>query len=405
MAVEIEFEEERGLARFFTFQPAKQKPFYNWFYFKEAFSPEFVNYALKKFEVKQSQKTIDPFCGVGTTLLSCKERGIASAGLDASPLCVLASRVKTRDYDDVLRELIASAFKRVCKAKFEFPKEEWRFELFNPRRALPKGSFDEALHLRKQIREIEPQEAREFLALALASAIPEASLVVKDGGVLKINARKKHRVPSLREAFVRRVRRMLRDLHTPVKGPVPEIFLGDARQLPFCDASFDCVITSPPYLNGVDYSKIYGLELSLLFGEKAALDYRTAALHSFVERDARFARESCDAAIAESCLHASQSEFESSIPLIAQAYFEDLTRVLRETKRVLSENGKAVFVVGNAVLPSAYIAVDEVLARIALEIGFSDASVLVGAERVADVNTERGAKRRKVRESAVLLCK
>jgi hypothetical protein len=69
----------------------------------------------------------------------------------------------------------------------------------------------------------------------------------------------------------------------------------------------------------------------------------------------------------------------------------------------LKKGGRAAFVVGNAVLPGACIAVDEVLALIALELGFSDARVVVGAERVADVSAARGAERRKVRESAVML--
>ncbi|MFH0973351.1 MAG: DNA methyltransferase [Candidatus Micrarchaeota archaeon] len=401
----IFFEEDYSLAPFFTFQDSKAKAFYNWFYYKEAFAPEFVEYALRRFAAKPNARVLDPFCGVGTTLLAAKELGFASAGVDASPLCVLASRVKTRDYDDVLKESVAAAFKKICKAKFEFPKEEWRFELFGPRRALPRGSYDEALHLRKQLRETEPKEAREFLALALASALPEASLVIKDGGVLKIRKNKRH-LPSLRQAFERRAKRMLKDLSNPVKGPNPEVLIGDARQLAFDDESFDAVITSPPYLNGVDYSKIYGLELSLLFGENAALDYRRSALRSFIERDARNARESEDATIAERCLRASQSELAEGVPDIALAYLTDMTRVFRETKRVLrggESGGKAAFVVGNAVLPGAYVAVDEVLALIALELDFGKAKIVVGSERVADVSTERGAERRRVRESAVML--
>ena len=398
----IFFEEDYLLAPSFVFQSSKAKAFYNWFYYKEAFAPEFVEYAVKRFGLKEKEKILDPFCGVGTTLLAAKEFGFASAGVDASPLCVLASRVKTRDYDNALIEAVQKAFRKVSKAKFEFPKEEWRFELFDPHRALPRGSYDEALHLRKQIRETEPSEAREFLALALAAALPEAALVVKDGGVLKIARHKKH-LPSLRQAFERRAKRMLKDLSNSVKGPTPEVLIGDARQLPFEDDAFDCVITSPPYLNGVDYSKIYGLELSLLFGENAALDYRSQALRSFIGRDSRIERETGDAAIAERCLRESESELAAGIPDIGRAYLTDMTRVLRETKRVLRGGSKAAFVVGNAVLPGAYIAIDEVLALIALELGFAEARVLVGAERFADVDAGRGAQPRRVRESAVML--
>ncbi len=403
MSNEIVFESDLSLAPTFTFQDSKTKPYYNWFYYKEAFAPEFVEYAIKRFELKPKNKIFDPFCGVGTTLLASKEKGFDSAGVDASKLCVLASRVKTRDYDDALDQTIQTAFKKVCKAKFSFPKEEWRFELFDPHRALPRGSFEEALHLRKQIRETEPQEAREFLALALASSLPEASLVVKDGGVLKIHRGKRH-APTLRQAFERRAKRMLKDLAAPVKGLVPEVVIGDARQLPFGEESFDAVITSPPYLNGVDYSKIYGLELSLLFGEDAALDYRRQALRSFIEREARASQENEASAIAERCALASESDFPNGIPLIASAYLTDMTRVFAETKRVLKpKGGNAAFVVGNAVLPGAYVAVDEILGRIALELGFSEVNVLVGAERWADVDAGRGAQRRRVRESAVML--
>ena len=144
--------------------------------------------------------------------------------------------------------------------------------------------------------------------------------------------------------------------------------------------------------------------MSLLFGENAALDYRSQALRSFVGRDARIERENEDAAVAERCLRASDSEIENGIPDIAAAYLTDMTRVFRETKRVLKAGGgRAAFVVGNAVLPGAYVAVDEVLALIALELGFADARVVVGAERFADVDSVRGAERRRVRESAVLL--
>src|SRR3954453_19652745 len=39
----------------------------------------------------------------------------------------------------------------------------------------------------------------------------------------------------------------------PNRGPAPRLYLGDARALPVRSASIDLVLTSPPYLNAIDY--------------------------------------------------------------------------------------------------------------------------------------------------------
>ena len=51
----------------------------------------------------------------------------------------------------------------------------------------------------------------------------------------------------------------------PNTQPPTMVLRGDARRLPLDDKSADIVITSPPYLNRYDYSRIYTLELALLF--------------------------------------------------------------------------------------------------------------------------------------------
>ena len=77
--------------------PNKDLAVYNWYYYKEGFSRELVMRLLDMFSPQG--KVLDPFCGVGTTLLACRERGIPSEGMDVHPVSVFASRVKLADYD------------------------------------------------------------------------------------------------------------------------------------------------------------------------------------------------------------------------------------------------------------------------------------------------------------------
>src|SRR3989344_4676176 len=88
---------QKELAEWVSFVPNKTKPIHNWLYYKEGFSEEFVHWALREFELQAP--VLDPFCGVGTTLLACKKKGVPSIGTDVSPLAVLASQAKTRAYD------------------------------------------------------------------------------------------------------------------------------------------------------------------------------------------------------------------------------------------------------------------------------------------------------------------
>ena len=82
-----------------TYIPNKKLPVYNWFYYKEGYGRDLVFRLIEKFGLKKGDNVLDPFCGVGTTLLACRQKGIRSIGFDVQPPAVFASLVKVRDYD------------------------------------------------------------------------------------------------------------------------------------------------------------------------------------------------------------------------------------------------------------------------------------------------------------------
>ena len=135
-----------------TFELSKEKPIHGWFWYKEGFAPELVQMGHRGLPLQQEEpgpkSIIDPFCGVGTTLLAAKEAGIQSAGVDASPLAVFVSKVKTQDYSP---EELEAALAFLGKRLDPFPDIDWQFELFSPRAAFPKRNHNEILAIRAGI--------------------------------------------------------------------------------------------------------------------------------------------------------------------------------------------------------------------------------------------------------------
>ncbi len=391
------------LGRLMTFELSKEKPVHGWFWYKEGYAPEMVEYCLG---LKQAKTALDPFCGVGTTLLACKKAGVECAGVDASTLAVFVSKVKCDDYaPDELERALAFLQKNPYKAgggqkgkpegSTRGPGEyggaplNWQFELFDPRAAFPKRNYNEILALRAAIEEEEEERVRNLLLLALLSVLPQASLILKDGGVLKI-MRDKRALPA-REIFRRKVKRMVRELEaSPVQGPAPRVFLGDARSMEIDSGSVDLVVTSPPYLNNIDYSKIYGLELSLLSMSKAeAEEVRMRAIRSFIGKR-------MDAGE----MPPEVGEIGSAIPIIG-TYFKDMEAAISEMHRVLADDGEAHIIVSNSVIHETHVLVDEIFAQMGERLGFRESEIQVGAERVADVRPQKV----KTRESLVILRK
>lgn len=380
-----------ALGRFMTFELSKEKPVHGWFWYKEGYAPELVEWALKtELETgnRKPESVLDPFCGVGTTLLCAKEMGIASAGVDASTLAAFVSRTKTEDYDSADTEA-ALAFLNKKPDYRSAERLDWPFELFSTKAAFPKRNHTEILALREAI-ENEDGRCRNLLLLALLSILPQASIIMKDGGVLKID-RHKRALPA-REIFRRKVKRMCRELEGRPQGHVPRVFLGDARALDIGGGEVDLVVTSPPYLNNIDYSKIYGLELSLLAMSKAeAEEVRMRAIRSFIRTGNRELETEMPPEVGEAGLR---------IPIVG-TYFKDMEAGISEMFRVLRPGGAAYVNVSNSVIHETHVIVDEIFAQMSERIGFSETEIVVGAERIADVRPQRV----KTRESVVIMRK
>ncbi|MBN3036900.1 MAG: hypothetical protein JW834_00465 [Candidatus Diapherotrites archaeon] len=339
----MRFTERLDFGSLATFVPNKKTPVYNWFYYKEGFSRDLVLMLLNEF---RPESCLDPFCGVGTTLLACKEHGIPSMGFDANPLAVFAARVKLRSYDPaVLREHAARLF------SLKPVKHEDRVSSL-VRRAFPAILLDELLSYRDAILSIGDEALRDFFLLALINASTKSSRAFKDGAVIKFRSGP---LPPVRTMFKRVAKQMIKEASKSRFQEVSaEARFGDARSLPLEDGSVGAVITSPPYLNKIEYTRVYSIERELFFADVPEMDVRSAI---GLDKQADFLTD-------------------SDLPDIARAYFKDMDAVLAELYRVCMPGARVAIVVGNGCFPDRVVESDVILAELAEGKGFTADEVM-----------------------------
>ena len=305
--------------------------------------------------------------GSGTTILWGKKNVKKTYGMDVSSLAYYVTKVKTQEYS---KEDLEEA-KRIANAKYEGGEVEWEF-IVPPEKAFPRRNLREIMNIMAYLKQIQGK-ARELAMLALISILPMASLVVKDGGFLRY--KKEKSAGPAKKLFRRKLKRMINELETIDRGNGNVLIKkGDARD--DYEETFGTIFTSPPYLNNVDYTKIYGLEESLLFGNKVVEEDRKRMLRSFIQKKAK-----------------GQGKFP-----IVDEYFKDMELVLKRGYEALKSKGKYFMVVGNAVIHGEAIEVDLKLSEIAESIGFSVKDIYA-VERKA--HYERKSFR--VRESLIIM--
>ncbi len=370
-------EERWEWGKLVTFIPNKSLPVYSWFYFKEGFSRDFVHVMIDMFKLDNRSVILDPFVGSGTTLLACKEKGINSVGVDVAPLAVFVSQTKAADYK--IEELIKIA-KQVFEKKFE--RQDLSQVSRFTRQFFSRPSLEDILFFREQVRRIEDPAAKNFFTLALMSAAMRVSYAYKDGAVLRVV---KKPVPPFRKFFKKTVKKMIKDLKNMHFKPCKvEIYLGDARKMDFLEYdAFDAIITSPPYLNKIEYTKVYEIEYELFFG-----DVKVDPLRSYIGLNPKNVID----------------PFPSlNLPEAAKAYFHDIKLALEEMFRVLKNGGKASIVVAGGVFPDRVVESDILIAELAERIGFNVDRIIAVNKRVA--TTKRVIKIGEARESIIVLSK
>lgn len=383
------------------------RPIYNWHSFKHSYSKGLVDNLIADFGLKKGSWVMDSFCGGGTTLLACKEAGINSTGYDILPFSVFLSNVKTRNYkvEQLLRE--KKKFIPNKKISLNIP------SLTNipiAKKAFTSDVRTELIKIKQRVQEIDNKSVRDFYNLGLLSILESVSNTSKSGGFLRIVDRKV-KSNTVNNLFNLKIESMIADVqqfNNSYKWKDVNVSAKhcDARDLD-TKRKYNAIITSPPYPNRHDYSRIYSLEMLFDFvsnnDELKKIRYET--LRSHVE--ARKQYEAVDYIKPKSLIKLIEKIKENGInnPQIIgmlEGYFEDMYLAIKQMSNKLDDKGKIALVVSNVRFSGINIPVDEILSEAGEQVNLKPKAIWLARYRGNSSQQMKEYQRSPSRESIII---
>lgn len=341
--------------------------------FPARMAPSIVWDALPK--EGDSLKILDPMTGSGTTLVCARSIGHRAVGCDTDPLALLIARAWCADAEPetlkvragIVLDRARTLSKRLTSEK-SYPKntddETRRFIDF----WFDQENRRELSALATCISRVQSQTERTLLWCAFSRMI-----ITKTSGTslaMDVSHSRPHKVYDVSpvkpfDVFLNAVSRVACNCPFPGNAndaPPADIRRGDARALPVESASVDMVITSPPYLNAIDYLR--GHKLSLVWMGHSISEIRALRSRNI---GTEVSKESTTSKTLKEAMKAmvDLESLDNRCLGMVRRYVWDMGKVMEECARVLKRKGRAVFVVGDSAIRGVFIKNSEALIRLA----------------------------------------
>ncbi|MBN7323471.1 hypothetical protein [Mycobacteroides abscessus] len=378
--------------------------------FPARMAPEIALNAIPEKGRKNRLTVIDPMCGSGTVLTAAIRRGQNAIGVDIDPLAVLMSQVATAPIDTALLSHTAEEIRATAKVQGGAPpwKDSETAKFVDFWFGAPQKR--DLVAITSAIGAVHDPDIRAALRVALSRIIitksPQASLAADT------SHSRPHRVLSTSDydvlsGFSASVRSLKRLLDVRVATGSATVQRGDSRILGGIEsASADLVVTSPPYLNALDYMR--GHKLALVWFGYPLAELR-ALRGSSIGAERAPDTEPCER-VSELVAFIQKDVLNPDLLPngTLQRFATDMVGIASAIRRVLKRQRKAILVVGNSTLRGNYIR-NDVIAQKALEhVGFSVCSRverdIPATSRYMAINTrsETSAIKNRMRSEVIL---
>ena len=361
-----------------TFVLNKKEPIHRWYKYDEGYSNEFIYKEIENLPF-HPKTLFEPFSGSGTTPLVASSLGIQSFYTEMNPFMRFVTNTKINVVRNSIhkKEFIIDLLKKFSnEIKDSNPPElsnisRGGFEKFYKPEVLSVISF-----IKVKINTIQDDDCKELARLALSAIAVKISNMKKHGDLryAKDNEKKPENF-DVKTNYVAKLDQIIEDIsQLELDNYAETICVGnDARtaSLPF---EVDCIITSPPYLNGTNYIRNTKLELNIL--DFVTAESSLKLLHSEgiiaginnVSKRREVVNSICELDPILSKLE--PVSYDVRIPKMIIGYFNDMNDFFINAAKLLRHEGVLILDIGDSQFAGVHIPTDSLLTTIAEKSGF-----------------------------------
>ncbi len=414
---------------------------HDWYLLPESFSEPLVVEAIERFNIEIGDTILDPFVGAGTTAVTGVLRGVNVLGLEVNPLLCLAAQVKLdwtvdlTDFRATLTRVLDKAYPllKAMSARQDLFTEHLPPDAEEQGRAILAEVVDEpqmprlykwmtqvvvqkVLVLRHLIEHDVPEHIRQYFLLALAAILRPASNMKLTPHAFG-SSKHKEDAP-VYDLFSQKLFKMANDLEylqsLKYQMGIGEIICCDARAATHVKSDImlpaSLAITSPPYLNNLDYTMQTRMELFFLRFVDSMAELRDLRKKMVVcdakamYKDIKDSEEVADVQSIQQVAAALREAHKGKnwgwdYPFMTTQYFGGMSKTLKAVKPLLKRRARFILIVGESAHSGIKVPVPDILAELGERAGYQFEEInVLRRRRCSSHNYE-------LRESEVILKK
>jgi hypothetical protein len=367
------------------FNPNERRPVHRWWPYVQGFSAGFVEKTCRKFGAGRGTVVLDPFSGSGTVPIAVRMLSAKGIGIDLMPIAAFVASAKSEweVEPNVLGRIAQSVARNRTEPTIPPPFLKETTRQFDP------AVLRSLLRLKQNVWRLRAGPTKTLLKLAFASILVDSSNL-KRAPCLGYTKKLGLSSETPFELFLRAVLAIREDLtrlqaNREDWGPRPEILQASSASYRLPENSVDLAITSPPYVNGMDYVMNYKIDLAWLgfirsYEELALLRASMVACDN-IPRGTVSEHVPSDRVRSDLWVTSVASSIEKNITTkgayrrddmgeIVTKYFDDLVPVIDNVYWSLKPGGRFVVVNGDSLIAGTYIPGDMIFARLGAKSGF-----------------------------------
>jgi len=401
------------------FTPNINEHIHRWAPYVQGFSAMFVQTILDQYrKVYGHPVVLDPFAGCGTVLVQAKLNGYRSIGTELNPLLQFIANEKLNSWDLSPKYLLKTyneipRNKMLPAPRFLKSTSQFRASVLRNLEIINGGIASLPSRTEKQ------EKIKNLLKLAFSAILVDCSNLKRSPCLGYVKNKNVHESAPF-VLFKQKVKEIADDLRL-IQWQYNDYIYTESKVV--CSNAmsfrhknkFDLVITSPPYMNGLDYVMNYKIEMGWLEFVRCQKDLKKikddmvvcdnvskGLIRRFYDSSSTYTNrwiENIKADIQKNIARRGAYR-RQDMPYIVHKYFDDIYKVMKNVVSSLKSGGRFILVVGDSLIADVYIPTDLLIAKIGLDLGMK-------IERIEKARERRSGQIRsyKLRESIITLLK